>query len=383
MFTLQKGSSKNESLVCVNRHRGSAWIEGQTVIIKSMNSLIKHLEEGKELSAREVEVAASYLLDEEGELEKKAHLLKALAVKGETAAEIAEFVTVFLEKAVKPSFYGQNFEGPTIDVCGTGGDKLDLFNVSTTSMFLVAAAGGIVVKHGNRGITSKSGGADVLEALGIAIDLPSDRVGICLEQAGVGFLFAPQYHPAFKAVVPVRKMLAEQGQRSIFNLIGPLLNPANPECQLVGVFDQNLCPVFAEILHRLGRDSAWVVNGATADARSVDELSLMGSTRICKSGRYQKLVDEEVSPQDFGLETTEVAALQGGDARENAEILEAILTGREGGPKRDMVLLNAAAAISCAGLADDIGAGLEKAREVIRDGSALERLRLLQEHAKA
>lgn len=347
-----------------------------------MDSLIHHLENKEELQPREVATAAEFLLDETGDLEKKARLLKALAEKGETAAEIAEFVAVFLEKAVKPSFLGQSFEGPTIDVCGTGGDKLDLFNVSTTSMFVVAAAGGIVVKHGNRGITSKSGGADVLEALGIAIDLPSERVGTCLEKAGVGFLFAPQYHPAFKAVVPVRKMLAEQGQRTIFNLIGPLLNPANPECQLVGVFDQKLCPVFAEILQRLGRDSAWTVNGSTADGRSVDEMSLMGATQICKSGRYQSLVDEEVTPGDFGLKAAQVEDLQGGDARENAMILEDILSGKEEGAKRDMVLLNAAAAIACAGLADNIGDGLEKARELIKDGSALERLRLLQANAK-
>ena len=347
-----------------------------------MDSLIQHLESKEDLQPREVTVAADYLLDEAGDIEKKAQLLKSLAEKGETAAEIAEFVTVFLEKAVKPSFYGHSFDGPTIDVCGTGGDKLDLFNVSTTSMFVVAAAGGVVVKHGNRGITSKSGGADVLEALGIGIDLPSEQVGTCLEKAGVGFLFAPQYHPAFKAVVPVRKMLAEQGQRTIFNLIGPLLNPANPECQLVGVFDNKLCPVFAEILQRLGRDSAWVVNGSTADGRAVDEMSLMGATRICKSGRYQKLVDEEVSPSDFGLQVAEVSELQGGDASANAKILEDILSGKEEGAKRDMVLLNAAAAISCAGLADNLGEGLEKAREVIRDGSALERLRLLQEVAK-
>ena len=348
-----------------------------------MDTLIHHLERKEELPPREVATAAEFLLDEAGDVEKKAHLLKALAEKGETAAEIAEFVAVFLEKAEKPSFYGQSFDGPTIDVCGTGGDKLNLFNVSTTSMFLVAAAGGVVVKHGNRGITSKSGGADVLEALGISIDLPSEQVGVCLEKTGVGFLFAPKYHPAFKAVVPVRKLLAEQGQRTIFNLIGPLLNPANPECQLVGVFDQSLCAVFAEILQRLGRDSAWVVNGSTADGRAVDEVSLMGPTRICKSGCYQGQVDEEVKPSDFGLKVSSVEDLQGGDAATNATILEEILSGKEEGPKRDMDLLNSAAALACAGLADHLEHGLVKAREVIADGSALDRLRMLQDYGKA
>lgn len=347
-----------------------------------MDTLIRHLEHKEDLDPREIAVAADYLLDESGEVSKKARLLKALAQKGETAAEIAEFVTIFLEKAEKPSFLGNSFNGPTIDVCGTGGDQLDLFNVSTTSMFVVAAAGAVVIKHGNRGITSKSGGADVLEALGVAIDLPSEQVGVCLEKAGVGFLFAQKYHPAFKAVAPVRKALAAEGQRTIFNLIGPLLNPANPECQLVGVFESRLCPVFAEILQRLERDSAWVVNGATADGRVVDELSLMGSTRICKSGRYQRFVDEEVLPTDFGMELAALGSLQGGDATANASILTGILSGEVTGPKRDMVALNAGAAIACAGLADNLAKGIELAQSLISEGAALERLKLLQQHAK-
>jgi anthranilate phosphoribosyltransferase len=347
-----------------------------------MDAIIHHLENREELPPREIAVAADYLLDESGEVEKKARLLKALADKGETAAEIAEFVTVFLEKAQIPDFINQSFDGPTIDVCGTGGDKLDLFNVSTTSMFVVAAAGGVVIKHGNRGVTSKSGGADVLEALGVGIVLPSAQVGTCLEQAGVGFLFAPQYHPAFKAVVPVRKLLAEQGQRTIFNLIGPLLNPARPECQLVGVFDRTLCPIFAEILQRLGRDSAWVVNGATADGRVVDEVSLMGPTLVCKSGNFQGQVDEELQPSDFGLEVVPATELQGGDAAENAVILEEILSGQERGPKRDIVRLNAAAAIACAGLADDMGDAFRKTGEILDNGAALDRLRILQEYGK-
>ncbi|MDB4354171.1 anthranilate phosphoribosyltransferase [Akkermansiaceae bacterium] len=344
-----------------------------------MDGLLHHLEDGQDLEPREITVAAEFLLDESADLEKKGRLLKALAAKRETAAEIAEFVSVFLERAVKPSFLGREFDGPTIDVCGTGGDKLDLFNISTTSMFVVAAAGGVVIKHGNRGVTSKSGSSDVLSQLGVPLDLPSDRIGDCLEKAGVGFLFAPMYHPAFKAVAPVRAALAKEGVRTIFNLIGPLLNPANPECQLIGVMDQKLCPVFADILQRLGRDSAWVVSGRTQDDRSVDEVSLMGPSRICKSGRFQKLVDEEIEPADFGLELASVGELRGGDATENAETLVAILSGKETGPKRDIVLLNAAAAIACAGLADNIGDGLKLASEMIDSGAAIQRMRRLQE----
>jgi anthranilate phosphoribosyltransferase len=348
-----------------------------------MDALIHHLENQQELSPREVEVAVSLLLDSAAADAKKERLLEALARKGETPAEIACFVEAFLEQAVNPHLGLLQLDGPTLDVCGTGGDQLDLFNVSTTAMFIAAAAGAVVVKHGNRGITSKSGGADVLEALGIRIDLPADAFRDCVETAGIGFMFAPMYHPAFKAVASVRKTLAARGVRTIFNLIGPLLNPARPQCQLVGVFSRELCPAFAEILQRLGRESAWVVHGTTGDGRSVDEVSLMGSTRICKAGLFQDLEDEEVRPRDFGLIHAEVAELQGGDAAENAVILESILAGRETGPKRDMVLMNSGAALACAGLADTMGDGIEISREVIASGAALERLRMLQKAARA
>jgi anthranilate phosphoribosyltransferase len=348
-----------------------------------MDALIHHLEHKQELSPREVEVAASLLLDPAAPDEKKERLLEALALKGETPAEIAGFVEAFLEQAVDPHLGLLDLEGPTLDVCGTGGDQLDLFNVSTTAMFIAAAAGAVVVKHGNRGITSKSGGADVLEALGIRIDLPADEFRSCIEKAGVGFMFAPLYHPAFKAVAPVRKSLAAKGIRTIFNLIGPLLNPVRPECQLIGVFSRDLCPAFAEILQRLGRESAWVVHGTTGDGRSVDEVSLMGSTRICKAGSMQDFQDEEIRPRIFGLKHAEVEDLQGGDAKVNAIILEAILSGKETGPKRDMVLMNSGAALACAGLADDMGDGIEISREMISSGAALEKLRLLQKASQA
>ena len=347
-----------------------------------MDALIHHLEQRQELTPREVAVAAELLLNPATPDDKKARLLEALAQKGETPAEIAGFVEAFLGHAVEPHVGLLDLEGPTLDVCGTGGDQLDLFNVSTTAMFIAAAAGAVVVKHGNRGLTSHSGGADVLEALGIRIDLPVDGFRRCLEKAGVGFMFAPLYHPAFKAVAAVRKTLAAKGVRTIFNLIGPLLNPAHPQCQMIGVFTRDLCPAFAEILQQLGRESAWVVYGTTGDGRSVDEVSLMGSTRICKSGLYQDIADEEVRPRDFGMKHCEVEDLRGGDAKTNAVILEAILSGRDSGPKRDMVLMNAGAALACAGLADDMGDGIEISREMITSGAAMERLRLLRKFAR-
>jgi anthranilate phosphoribosyltransferase len=309
----------------------------------------------------------------------KESLLASLARKGETPAEIAGFVEFFLAHAVDPQLGSLSLPGPTLDVCGTGGDRLDLFNVSTTSMFVAAAAGAVVVKHGNRGITSKSGGADVLEALGIRIDL--DPVGFrrCIESAGVGFLFAPLYHPAFKSVVAVRKALAGKGVSTLFNLIGPLLNPARPEFQLLGVFRQDLCPSFAAILRRLGRRGAWVVHGSTRDGGSVDEVSLMGPSRICRAQGGGVSEEFVIHPQDFGLEVADVDTLRGGDAATNATILEAILSGRETGPRRDIVLLNAAAAIACCDLADDMNQGIAIAREAIASGAAAERLRRLRE----
>ena len=343
-----------------------------------MDALIRHLSEKQDLTSHQVGVAADILLGSAVPDEKKERLLEALALKGETPGEIAGFVEAFLQQAVDPQIGLLDLAGPTLDVCGTGGDQLDLFNVSTTAMFIAAAAGAVVVKHGNRGITSKSGGADVLEALGIRIDLSADEFRKCVDQAGLGFMFAPIYHPAFKAVVSVRKSLASRGVKTIFNLIGPLLNPVRPECQLVGVFSRDLCPAFAEILQRLGRKNAWVVHGTTADGHSVDEISLMGATRICKSGVLGASIDQEVSPSDFGLNLAEVAELQGGDSRVNAVILEAILSGRETGPKRDMVLMNAGAAIACAGLAATMSDGIEISREMISSGAAVESLRRLQ-----
>jgi len=214
--------------------------------------------------------------------------------------------------------------------------------------------------------------------LGIKLDLPPTGVRHCLHEAGAGFLFAPNYHPAFKALAEVRKNLAAQKVRTIFNLIGPLLNPARPECQLVGVFSRELCPAFAEILQRLGRDSAWVAHGLTEDDQPVDEVSNMGTTRICKAGAYQDLEDEEIRPEDFGFRKAKVSELQGGDAKENARILQAILSGEETGPKRDMVLLNSAAALACAGLSDHISDGISISLEMIKTGAALDRLHRLQ-----
>jgi anthranilate phosphoribosyltransferase len=343
-----------------------------------MDALLTMVENGEDLDARHAEAAVEFLLDEGANDDKKARFLKAFAAKGETPAEIAAFVESFLEHSLRVDLPLDELEGPTIDVCGTGGDGLNLFNISTTCMFVIAAGGGMVVKHGNRGGTSASGGADVLEALDIDIEQGPEDFVATLKRSGVGFLYARKYHPAFKAVAGVRQKLGKEGVKTIFNLIGPLLNPARPQCQLVGVTEKHLAPTFAEILQRLERESVWAIHGLTGDGRGVDELSTMGPTRIYKSGSLQEHCDEEVTPADFGLVKAEIADLVGGDAKANAKITLRILGGEEKGPKRDIVLLNAGAGLACAGLADDLGDGIEIARGLIASGEAMERLEAMR-----
>jgi len=328
----------------------------------------------RDLSPGDVRDAVGALLDDAVPAPDKAVFLRALADKGETPAEIAALVEAFLERAVDPGLDPASCSGPLVDVCGTGGDRLHLFNVSTTAMFVIAAAGATVVKHGNRGITSKSGGADVLEALGVRIDLPPADFRECVARSGIGFLFAPNYHPTFRAVAPVRQLLAQEGRRTVFNLLGPLLNPARPAFQLVGVFGPEWPPVFADILGRLGREAAWAVHGTTADGASMDELSVLGPSLISQWRRGSGSSRVRVLPAELGLPPAKLEDLRGGDATENALILRGILEGQDHSCRRDMVVLNAGAALAVAGLASNLPEGMALAAERIDDGSAFARL---------
>ena len=334
-----------------------------------MQDLTDHLKKGQELTADQIVRAADALLDDSLPAGEKADFLCALSDKGESPAEIAAFATAFLERAVTPTLDRERIGKPLLDVCGTGGDKLNLFNISTTSVFVLAACGVAVVKHGNRGITSKSGGADALEALGIRIDLPPDDFGRCVEEVGAGFLFAPLYHPAFKAIAPVRKQLAEAGRRSIFNLLGPLLNPAKPDYQLIGVFDPAVGSAFAEILSRLGRKVAWAVHGTTETGAGMDEISNLGPSTVWAANGPDRL-KSTIEPSSLGLAPATVTDLEGGDAITNAAILTGILDGSVTGPKRDLVTLNAAAGLVITGIADDLSDGLHLANEAIASGAA-------------
>jgi anthranilate phosphoribosyltransferase len=342
-----------------------------------MKSLIEKLNAGFDLTPDEIAYSVAVLLSSTAPDEMKAQFLKALHQKGESATEIAAFVRQLIDRAINPELELEKLPGPVIDVCGTGGDGLDLFNVSTTIMFVLAAGGAVVLKHGNRAVTSKSGSADVLEALGIAIDLSSDDLKECVERHRLGFIFARQYHPAFRALAEMRVRLARENQRTIFNLLGPLLNPARPKRQLIGVFASRLTNLFAEVLHELGHEQAWIVHGLTEQGKGIDDISISGATTVAEL-EANKLTTAVLDVSWLGISRAPIAELRGGTALENAAILEGILAGNITGAKRDMVLANAGGGFVIAGLASDLKVGIELAREQIDSGAALKKLRDLQ-----
>jgi anthranilate phosphoribosyltransferase len=326
--------------------------------------------ERADLTRDEIRAVVPALLSTDFSTEEKADFLLALRRKGEVASEISAFVGALLERAIDPEIDPARINGPLIDPCGTGGDSLDLFNVSTTAMFLLAAGGACVIKHGNRAITSRSGGADVLEELGLPIRLPPARLRASLERHGLAFAFAPDYHPAFQSIAPVRRLLAERGERSVFNLLGPLLNPARPPFQLTGVFAPELVPIFAEVLAKLGRVRAWAVHGRVDATRGMDEISPVGPTATgrCEGG---VVTHGSIDPAEFGLPAVDsIEALRGGGPQENARIVFGILRGEITDARRDFVLMNAAAGFVIAGLAPSLAHGVELARAQISSGRA-------------
>jgi len=287
--------------------------------------------------------------------------LTALVMKGETSSEIAAFASVMRKNAVKIT---PKKTGMLVDTCGTGGDGRNTFNISTASAFIAAGAGVTVVKHGNRGATSKCGSADVLEALGVKIDLTPERVCEIIDENGIGFMFAQSHHPAMKYAGLVRK---EIGIRSFFNLIGPLSNPAGADAQLLGVYDESLTEKIADVLNILGTKRALVVHGD-----GYDEITTTGITRVSevKNGLVKSY---SLDASSFGFPKAYAASLCGGDSRYNAQIIRSVLEGKEG-PKRDIVILNAAAAIYLGDKAASIADGIKYAEKSIDSGHALEKL---------
>jgi len=327
--------------------------------------LREHLEKiltRNDLTAEEMASAMEAIMDGRVAEAQMAAFLAALRVKGETVVEIAEAARVMREKALPVKVDRR----PLLDVVGTGGDGTGTFNISTTAALTAAAAGVAVAKHGNRSVSSKCGSADVMEPLGIPLLANPGDVAACVERTGFGFIFAPHFHSAMKNVVPVRKAL---GLRTIFNVLGPLTNPARPNSQLMGVFAPGLVRSMAEVLGLLGVERAMVVHGHGG----MDELSLSGTNMACilKDGALEEL---EITPEDAGLSRAETGYAEGGTAGDNCRIIKDIFAGRRG-PHRDVAVFNAAAALLTAGRAETMEEGAYIAGEVIDSGLAAEKLR--------
>ena len=322
--------------------------------------------EGKNLPEKEMVSLMEEVMGGEATPAQVASLITALRMKGETVEEIAGAAKVMRQKATRIN--AENFV--VVDTCGTGGDRSKTFNISTTAAFVVAGCGIAVAKHGNRSVSSGCGSADVLEALGINIELRPAEVEECLKKVGIGFLFAPLFHEAMKYALGPRR---EIGIRTIFNILGPLTNPASARAQVLGVYDPALTSIMAKVLGRLGSTHAFVVHGSDG----LDEITITGETKVSEwyKGRVRNYT---IKPQDFGIKKGRLKDLLGGGPEENAKIMVDILEGKKG-PKRDIVLLNAAAAIVAGGEAKGFKDGIKLAKESIDSGAAKRKLEALRE----
>jgi anthranilate phosphoribosyltransferase len=335
-----------------------------------LENLTQQLAAQKNLSVGEVQAAVESLIDEKIPAEAKANFLTALAQKGETPEEISAFASALREKSIQPPIEKNWRESREIlDIVGTGGDRLGTFNISTTSAIVCAAAGIAVAKHGNRAVTSQSGSADVLDALGIPTNLTPEAATRSLLEKNFAFFFAPNFHPAFKNISPARKICAERGQRTIFNYLGPLLNPARPSAILVGVPRAELCEPLAKVLQSLGVRRGFVVSGSVGSSR-IDELSTLGENLVAEFYHERGFTVSKLSLENFPLQSARLEDLLGGDKFQNAEITRKILSGADRGPKRDAVLLNAGAALFVAGKTKSLAEGWELAGETIDSGKA-------------
>jgi anthranilate phosphoribosyltransferase len=345
---------------------------------------------GGTLDREAVAVLVKELTQEDVVAEKKAAFLIALAQRGETPEEISAFAWELRERSIRPVLPESMRDQVLLDVVGTGGDGLNTFNISSASA-LVASAGGLhVAKHGNRAVTSKSGSADVLEALGIRIELEAHEVGDWLARHRFAFLFAPKFHPAFRHIGPARRLCAEAGQRTLFNFLGPLLNPVRPTAQLMGVARSELCESMAQVLRSLGVRRGMVVcgsvpveaGGPSPQGAAIDELSTLGSTVVSEFHPEGALSTSTLETELFPLQRARLKALQGGDREFNADLVRSILRGKDRGPCRDSVLLNAGAALFVGGGASSIVEGWERAGDIIDTGAAAAHLDALVEASR-
>lgn len=323
-----------------------------------MKEILAKLVAGNDLSVEEAKKAQEIILTGQATDAQIAAFLTALRMKGETIDEITGLASVLRDKAntIAPKV------DKHVDLVGTGGDCTYSFNISTTSAFVVAAAGLPVAKHGNRSISSKSGAGDVLEALGVNISADPDVVSRCVETVGIGFMFAPHFNPAMKYVGKVRK---ELGFRTVFNTLGPLSNPSRAKAMVVGVYDKDLTETIANAMMNMGVERALVVSGND----NMDEITLTGATTISEI-KDNTVNTYTVTPEQFGFETVELKELQGGDGKVNAQITKDILSGKEKGAKRNIVLLNAGATLYAGGMCSSIEEGIKLAEKTIDSGKA-------------
>ena len=332
----------------------------------AITEYIKQLLDKKDLSLDQASELLDIIFDGDVPEAQVAAFLTASAAKGFTAQELAGFAKSLRTHAVKVNVDCDNL----IDTCGTGGGKVKTFNISTAAALVAAGAGAYVAKHGNRGITSSFGSADVLTELGVKVDATPKVIEKCIEQAHIGFMFAPMFHPAMKYVQPIRKAL---GFRTIFNFLGPLANPALAPAQVLGVADPNLMQTIAEALKLLGVKYAMVVH-----SDGMDEISTLAPTKITELNNGQ-ITNKEIKPQDLGFAPASIDELKVTDAQSSAKAIKDILAGKNSGPKKDIVILNAAAAIVMAGLADDLKPALTLAKKSITESNAINCLNMLIE----
>jgi anthranilate phosphoribosyltransferase len=339
-----------------------------------MISLIQQLEAGQLLSRANAEAAMEELLSGRMETAEIVRFLEALNARPVLVPELAGFASVVRRHAACVFADGEMRPERMIDTCGTGGDGFDAFNISTAAAVVAAAAGARVAKHGNRAASSRSGSADVLEALGVRVDLPCVRVGVAIRDVGIGFLFAQAAHTAARHAAPARKLI---GSRTVFNLLGPLTNPAGAHAQVLGVFSPEVIDLMAATLVELGITRAFVVHGAGG----LDEISLAGETLVAEvhGGKIKRYT---VAPEDFGVPRAPLDAIRGGSPVQNAAIIGQMFAG-ELGPRRDIVVINAAAALVAAGVADNFKEATELAARTLSSGAAQEKLSELKRFTNA
>lgn len=330
-----------------------------------MQQIIQKLVNLYSLEEQEAERAMNAIMDGKATDAQLGSFLTTLRMKGETPEEVTGFAKAMINKANKIHPKSKIL----LDACGTGGDNSNTFNISTAAAFVVAGAGISVVKHGNRAVSSKCGSADVLEALGVNLTLTPKEAEDCINKIGIGFLFAPLFHKSMKEVAGPRK---EIGIRTVFNILGPLVNPAGATHQIIGVYDGQLTEILAEVLKTMGRERALVVHG-----NGLDEITICGKTRITELNKG-KINSYYISPDDFNIDHADLKDIRGGSPGENAKIILGILRGKKG-PKRDIVILNSAAALYICGRADSIKGGIAVAEDSIDSGSALSKLKTLIE----